>query len=92
MYPAEPCYSGIMATYSFGKHITLSIDWCAFRGHVWLLDKDANRWCCDLCPARLYVSQVDSYRNIPVAFQTVTHETYGRYQFSIIPAREVSPA
>ena len=81
-----------MATYSFGKHITLSIDWCAFRGHVWLLDKNANRWCCDHCPARLYVSQVDSYRNIPVAYQTVTEETYGRYAFSLTRAREVKAA
>lgn len=91
-YPAEAWYPGIMATYSIGKHITLNIDWCAFRGHVWLLDKNDNRWCCDRCPARLYVSQMDSYRNIPIPFQTVTHETYGRYQFSTVPAREVVTA
>lgn len=77
-------------TYRLGKSVTISvsIDWCAIKGHVWLLNKGANRWCCARCPARLYVSQVDSYRNIPYARQTVTRETYGRYHFSTVPARE----
>ncbi len=78
-----------MVTYTLGKYVSISIDWCALRGHVWLLDKKANRWRCKRCAGTLFVSQLDSHHYRPYSKQDDIGDTYGRYYFDPQSAPEV---